>query len=448
MTNLHRIPGTFLENENAEGNRRNVGLEGNLTGVRSAFPVFERTVHGGERLVYLDSAATSQKPKAVIEAVSKYFSQYAANVHRGVYSLSQEATDAYEAVRKTVADFLGVKPSEKGDFPEIIFTSGTTESINLVAHSWGRLNLHTGDEVVVTRAEHHANFVPWQQLAIEKKLRFTIIELDLTGRPDSSQWKEAMSRGPKLVAFTALSNVLGILNPVEELSSAAKKAGAVVLVDAAQWAAHLPIAMDSWKSVDFLAFSSHKCLGPTGTGVLFARKRVHAQMQPYQMGGDMIRRVDDYDTSFAEAPACFEAGTPAVAEVIGMGAALQYLQKMGMDAVRQHEQGLLKEFAERVEGWESFEWIGPSVKAVPLTERSGVVSFSIRGVHPHDLATFLDMRGICIRAGHLCAQPLLRKLETTAVNRASFYVYNTKEDVIALVEGLKAAEEYFGKRKK
>jgi cysteine desulfurase/selenocysteine lyase len=403
--------------------------------IRSDFPILAREVRG-KPLIYLDNGATTQKPLAVIEAQAKVYRELNANVHRGVHLLSQESTDAYEKSRRKIAQHIGVK-----DEAEIIFVRGTTEAINLVASSWGEKFFQAGDEVVVSRLEHHSNFVPWQSLAKRKQGKFTIweIESDLTLSLD--RLETILKSGKvKLVAFTAMSNVLGLITPVEEISKLAKKYGAVVLVDAAQAMGHFPVSLAKWKDVDFVAFSAHKIYGPTGIGVLWGKRKLLESMPPYQFGGDMILQVGDQETSWNELPWKFEAGTPNYGDSIAFGAALDYLGALGMAKIHEYETELVQYARAQLEAIPGVRVLAPKDPAI----HGGALSFLSGTVHPHDLATFLDTEGIAIRAGHHCAQPLMRKLEVIATNRASFAFYNTKAEASALAGAVRKAMEYFG----
>lgn len=384
-------------------------------------------------LHYLDSAATSQKPRAVLDAMIEYYTCDNANPHRGAYALSARATDRYREARERIARFVGVR-----DAARLIFTRGTTESLNLVATAWGAANVHEGDEIVVTGLEHHANFVPWQQIAIATGAVLRIVNVTHDGRIDIGHFSSLVGPNTKVVAFSHVSNALGTINPVEELAAIARHAGAIVVVDGAQAAPHLPLAIDSL-DVDFYAFSGHKMLGPMGCGVLVGRRELLEVMPPYQTGGDMIEFVGDDCTTWNVLPHKFEAGTPNVADAIGLAAACDYLDSLGMRAVHEHERALTALASERVAAIDDVRVYGP-----PAAERSGVVSFTVGEIHPHDLATILDEAGVCIRAGHHCAQPLMRRLDVPATARASFYVYNTEADVDALVAGIERAREVFG----
>jgi len=384
-------------------------------------------------LHYLDSAATSQKPRAVLDAMMDYYTHDNANPHRGAYALSARATECYHRARERVARFVGVH-----DIDRLVFTRGTTESLNLVASAWGRANVGRGDEIVVTGLEHHANFVPWQQVANEVGAKLVICRLTADGRVDVDHFRSVVGARTKIAAFSHVSNALGTINPVAELSAIARRAGAVVVIDGAQAAPHLPLVLDDL-DVDFYAFSGHKMLGPMGCGVLVGRRELLETMPPYQTGGDMIEFVGDDRSSWNVLPHKFEAGTPNVADAVGLAAACEYLDRVGMDAVRRHEQMITALANERLAAVPDVRIYGP-----PPADRSGVVSFTVGDIHPHDLATILDETGVCIRAGHHCAQPLMRRLNVPATARASFYLYSDESDVDALVAGVERAREVFG----
>jgi cysteine desulfurase/selenocysteine lyase len=384
-------------------------------------------------LHYLDSAATTQKPRAVLDAMVGYYAHDNANPHRGAYALSARATERYHEARTRVAQFVGVR-----DAARVIFTRGTTEALNLVAAAWGGANVSAGDEILVTALEHHANFVPWQQLAHRTGAMLKICDLTSDGRVDLDRWKALIGVRTKVVAVGHVSNALGTINPVAALSAAARRVGAVVVCDGAQAAPHLPLALDGL-DVDFYAFSGHKMLGPMGCGVLVGNRELLERMPPYQTGGDMIEFVGDERTTWNVLPHKFEAGTPNVGDAVGLAAACDYLAGMGMERVREHEHSLMALATERLSPLPAVRVLGP-----PPADRSGVVSFTVAGVHPHDLSTILDESGVCIRAGHHCAQPLMRRLDVPATARASFYIYNTAADVDALVAGVERAREIFG----
>ncbi len=405
-----------------------------LAKVRADFPILAREIHGSP-LVYLDSAATSQKPQAVIDAIVNFYRYTNANVHRGVYALSAQATDLYEGVRGKVARFIGVDSNE-----EIIFTRNATESINLVAQSWGEANLKAGDEVLLSEMEHHSNLVPWFLLARKTGAVIRYLPIRPDGTLAMEQWEERFTVRTRLVAISHTSNVVGTINPIADIASLAHRAGALILVDAAQGAPHCPIDVQAL-DVDFLALSSHKMLGPTGVGVLYARRELLERMEPVLGGGDMIRSVKFSGATWNDLPWKFEAGTPNIADVIGFGAAIDYLTSLGMDNVRRHEIELTDYALAEMSKLEGLEIYGPP----DSSKRAGVISFNDAGIHPHDLATILDRRGIAIRAGHHCAQPLLDRLGQTATARASFYVYNGRDDVESLVEGVRAARKFMGR---
>ena len=385
-------------------------------------------------LVYLDSAATSQKPRTVIDAISSVYEHDNANPHRGAYALSVRATERYHAARERVARFLGVSDSRG-----LIFTRGTTESLNLVASSWGRRNVEAGDEIVVTASEHHANFVPWQQLALERGARLRICELDERGRIDPERLATLLGPRTRVVAFHHVSNVMGDIAPVREIAELARSVGALAVCDGAQAVPHLAVDFDAL-GVDFYAFSGHKMCGPMGIGALIGRRDLLEAMPPYMMGGDMIEFVHDEDSSWNVLPHKFEAGTPNVSGAVGLAAAVDYLDALGLDRVHTHERELVNEACARLGSIDDVVIHGPP----PGEERSGVVSFSVADIHPHDLSSILDARRVCIRAGHHCAQPLMRRLGVAATARASFYVYNGSADIDALVAGVQNAKELFG----
>jgi cysteine desulfurase/selenocysteine lyase len=385
------------------------------------------------RLHYLDSAATSQKPRAVLDAMLYYYTHDNANPHRGAYALSARATQRYHAARERVARFVGVRDSTR-----LIFTRGTTESLNLVASAWGRANVRSGDEIVLTGLEHHANFVPWQQLARDVGAVLRIARLTADGHIDLEHFASLVGPRTKVVAFSHVSNALGTINPVAELSAIARRVGAVVVCDGAQAAPHLPLSLDDL-DVDFYAFSGHKMLGPMGCGVLVGRRDLLEAMPPYQTGGDMIEYVGDERSTWNVLPHKFEAGTPNVGDAVGLAAACEYLDAVGMRVVREHEQALTELASERLGAVPDVRIYGPEPRS-----RSGVVSFTVGDIHPHDLATILDEMNVCVRAGHHCAQPLMRRLNVPATARASFYIYNTESDIDALVAGVERAREIFG----
>ncbi|MCX8025732.1 MAG: cysteine desulfurase [Thermanaerothrix sp.] len=401
--------------------------------IRADFPILQREVRPGVKLVYLDSTATAQKPLAVIEAMDKYYRWSNANIHRGVHTLGEEATALYEAARQRVARFINARKAR-----EIVFTRNTTEAINLVAYSWGRNLLNPGDLIVLTEMEHHSNLVPWQILAAEKNLRLEFVPITEEGYLDLTTYQRLLDQHPRLVAFTHMSNVLGTINPVAQMTELAHQAGALVLVDGAQSVPHLHIDVQAL-DVDFLAFSAHKMLGPTGIGVLYAREALLEQMPPFLGGGDMIKKVQLRSFVPNEIPYKFEAGTPAIAEAVGLATAINYLEDIGMEAIAAHERELVAYALETLATIPGLKIYGP-----PAEHRGGVVAFSMEGVHPHDVAQILDREGIAVRAGHHCAMPLHEKLGLVATTRASFYLYNTFEEVDRLVEALRKVQTIFG----
>ena len=399
--------------------------------VRRDFPILKREVNG-RPLVYLDNAATSQKPRQVIEALTDYYERHNANVHRGSHRLAEEATAAYEAAREKVARFLAV-PDTTG----LIFTRGTTESINLVAYAWGRKNLKEGDEIVLTVAEHHSNLVPWQLAAQATGARLRFIPIREDGTLDMREAERLVGSRTKLVGCIHASNVLATINPVRELAALAHEAGALMLVDGAQSAPHLPVDVREL-GCDFFACSGHKMLGPTGVGMLWGRPEILDGMDPFLAGGEMIREVYLDHSTWNELPYKFEAGTMNIAQAIGLGSAVDYLNDLGMEEVREHEKRLGGYAYRRLSGVEGITLYGPE------KDRTGIVSFSLPDVHPHDLAQLLDEEGIAIRSGHHCTQPLMRCLGAVATSRASFYLYNTEKEVDALVEAIVRSREFFG----
>ena len=399
---------------------------------RADFPILA----ANPGLHYLDSAATSQKPRSVLDAIRDYYEHDNANPHRGAYDLSARATQRYHAARERVARFIGL-----ADADTLIFLRGTTEALNLVANAWGRVNVGRGEEIVVTGMEHHANFVPWQQLAIEKAASLRICELTDEGSVDLTRLRSLLSVKTKVVAFPHVSNALGTINPVRDIVDlvARHAPNAITVCDGAQSVPHMAVRVDEL-GVDFFAFSGHKMLGPMGSGGLAGRRELLERMPPYQMGGDMIEFVGDDRTTWNVLPHKFEAGTPSVADAIGLAAACDYLDAMGMEGVRAHELALLEVMTRRLGAIPDAKLYGPR----DLTARSGVVSFNVGDIHPHDLSTVLDQHGVCIRAGHHCAQPLMRRLSVAATARASVYVYNDESDVDALIDGIEAARKLFG----
>lgn len=387
----------------------------------------------GKSLVYLDSAASSQIPKQVAEAMSQYYATSHSNVHRGVHTLGERATSAYEGAREKVARFLNAPKVEN-----IVFTRGTTESINLVAYAYGLHKLQAGDGIVVTLLEHHSNLVPWQQIAKIKGAKLYMVELTEEGHLNLEQYRSFLKQGNiKIVAVTQASNVLGTVTPTKQIVQEAHAAGAVVVVDAAQSAPHMAIDVQDLDA-DFLAASGHKMLGPTGIGFLYGKSELLDDMEPFQMGGSMIGLVDYYESNWAEVPAKFEAGTPNIVGAVGLAAAIDYLNALGMENVHQHEQQLLAYAWDRLSQVEGIELYGPR------QPRTGLIAFNIDDTHPHDVSTVLDAEGVAVRAGHHCAQPLHKWLHTAATNRASFYIYNDEQDIDRLVAALQKVKEMFG----
>jgi cysteine desulfurase/selenocysteine lyase len=404
-----------------------------LPDVRVDFPILTREFDG-RPLVYLDSAATAQKPRVVIDAVAEHLAQHNANVHRGVYALAQEADAAYEGARARVAAFVGA------DRATTIFTKNVTEAINLVAYAWGRANVGPGDAVLTTQMEHHANIVPWQVLCRERGASLRYLEVDEHGHLSPGQLDAELRRGDvRLVAFTHVSNVLGTINPVREMAARVRAAGVVSLVDGAQAVPHMPVDVAD-VGADFYAWTGHKALGPTGIGVLHGRRELLESMEPFLTGGDMIASVDFDGATWNELPYKFEAGTPMVAEAVGLGVAVDYLAGLGMERVRAHELWLTGYLLERLNEIPGLRLVGPA----RASERGGLASFTIDGMHPHDVAELADRGGVCIRAGHHCAQPLMRCLGVAATARASVGIYNTPAEVDALIDALRAGREVFG----
>jgi cysteine desulfurase/selenocysteine lyase len=400
--------------------------------VRGQFPVLSREIKPGVPLIYLDSAATSQKPRQVIEAMSTYYERSNANIHRGIHQLAEEATVSFESAREKVAQFIGVQSAR-----EVIFTRNTTEAINLVAHSWARPNLKKGDLIVLTEMEHHSNIVPWQILAQERGIRLAFVNVTEDGLLDLNSFHELLGEKPRLVAFMHMSNMLGTVNPVKEMTRLSHEAGAVVLIDGAQAVPHLPVNVGDI-GADFYAFSAHKMCGPTGIGVLYGKEDLLQEMPPFLGGGDMIKRVQLNSFTTNDLPYKFEAGTPPIAEGIGLGAAIDFLNSIGMDAIHQHEKLLIGRMLDRLDEVPGIQVYGPSAD-----HKGGVASFSFVGIHPHDVAQILDSQGIAVRAGHHCAMPIHEKFGLPATTRASFYLYNTVEEVDSLIEGLYKVKEIF-----
>lgn len=401
--------------------------------LRDDFPILKREVHPGVPLVYLDSTATSQKPLAVIQAMDNFYRLNNANIHRGVHTLAEESTAMYEDARQKIADFIGASSSS-----EVIYTRNTSESINLLAYSWGRKNLESGDVVILTEMEHHSNLVPWQMLAAEKNIRLEFIPVDSDYLLDLDVYRDLLLLEPKLVSFTHMSNVLGTINPAEEITRMAHEAGALVLIDGAQSVPHFKVNVKEL-GADFLAFSAHKMVGPTGIGVLWGKESLLDSMPPFMGGGDMIKKVFLRSFVANDLPHKFEAGTPAIAEAVGFGAAVDYLSQVGMDEIAAHEQEITTYALDRLSEVPGLRVYGPVVE-----QKGGVVSFTMEGVHPHDVAQILDTEGVAVRAGHHCAMPLHEKLNLPATTRASFYLYSTLEEVDRLANGLSSVIKMFG----
>ena len=405
-----------------------------LETIRKDFPILQRKVRDNKTLVYLDNASTSQKPIQVIDAINDYYKNQNANIHRAVYALAEEATEAYENTRTKIAKFLNVQKRE-----EIIFVRGTTEAINLVAYSWGRQNVNKDDIIVTTEYEHHSNIVPWQLLTKEKGAKLEYIGIDDNGELILDQLDSYLATGKvKLVTFSQMSNVLGTITNTDEIIKRCKKAGVKTLIDGAQSVPHMKVDL-SKLGCDFFAFSAHKMLGPTVVGVLWVRKEVLETMQPFHGGGDMIREVHKYETTWNDLPYKFEAGTPNIADVIGFSAAIDYLNKIGMDNIRNHEIELTKYALDKMSKVKGITIYGPK----DIAKRGGVISFNFHDVHPHDVATIIDKDGVAVRSGHHCAQVLMERLDVAATNRASFYVYNTKQEIDALIGSLNKVAEVF-----
>lgn len=404
----------------------------NVQNVREQFPILDQEVNGSP-LVYLDNAATAQKPRSVIEALEDYYRRYNSNVHRGVHTLSSVATDGYEGARDKVQTFINA-----GQREEIVFTRGTTTAINTVAASYGRANLQQGDEIVLTPMEHHSNLIPWQQVAKATGAELKYIPLQPDGTVSVESARSTISERTKIVAMVHVSNVLGTMNPIKEVTKIAHENEAVMVVDGAQSTPHTPVDVQDL-DCDFFAFSAHKMCGPTGIGVLYGKKALLEDMEPFEFGGEMIDEVGLYDATWKEVPHKFEGGTPIIAGAIGLNAAIDFLNDIGLDNIKTHEQQLAQYAMDQLAAHDDIEVYGP-----PANERAGIITFNIQGVHPHDTATVLDTKGVAIRAGHHCARPLMNWLDVAATARASFYLYNTEADVDALVDALVTTKEYFG----
>lgn len=401
--------------------------------LRNDFPILNREIRPGTKLIYLDSTATAQKPQMVIDAMNQYYEMNNANIHRGIHQLAEEATAMYELAREKIAKFINAR-----SFKEIIYTRNTTESINLVSQTWGRKNLNAGDLIILTEMEHHSNLVPWQILAEEKDLELDFIPVLETGELDLFAFENLLNKKPKLVAFSHMSNVLGTINPAKEIISKAHEVGAVVLVDGAQSAPHFSVDVRDLNA-DFYAFSAHKMLGPTGIGVLYGKENLLQNMPPFLGGGDMIKKVMLRSFKPNDLPHKFEAGTPAIAEAVGFGAAIDYLSAIGMENIAAHEKEITDYALAKLQTVDNLKIFCPKIP-----KRGGVISFEMGFIHPHDVAQVLDHYGIAVRAGHHCAMPLHEKFGIPATSRASFYLYNNKEEVDLLVIGLQHVNEMFG----
>ena len=408
--------------------------ESSFENIRKDFPILTRTVRDNKPLVYLDNASTTQKPNQVIDAITDYYRNHNANIHRAVYALAEESTEAYESARDKIAKFVNIKNRQ-----ELIFVRGTTEAINLVAYAWGRPHINEGDIIVTTEYEHHSNIVPWQLLTQEKRAKLEYIGMDDDGQLILDDLDKYLATGKvKLVTFSLMSNVLGTITDAEKIIAKCKAAGVPTLIDGAHAVPHMKVDLDTL-GCDFFAFSGHKMLAPTGIGVLWVKKSVLQTMNPFHGGGDMIREVHKYETTWNDLPYKFEAGTPNIADVIGFGAAIDYLTKIGMDNVRQHEIELTKYAIEEFGKVPGLKIYGTK----DITKRGGVISFNFADVHPHDVAQLIDEQGIALRSGHHCAQVLMERLDVAATSRASFYIYNTKSDVDALIDSLKSVAKVF-----
>jgi cysteine desulfurase/selenocysteine lyase len=404
----------------------------NISDIRAQFPILDQEVNE-KPLVYLDSSATSQKPLQVIEAVEKYYREINSNVHRGVHTLGTRATDAYEGAREKVRKFINAKSIQ-----EVIFTRGTTTSLNTVAASYAAANLTQGDEIVITYMEHHSNIIPWQQVARRTGAQLKYIPLQEDGTISLDDVRATITANTKVVSVMQVSNVLGVINPVKEIAQIAHENGAIMVVDGAQSAPHMKIDVQDL-DCDFLAFSGHKMCGPTGIGVLYGKKHLLENMEPIEFGGEMIDFVQLQESTWKELPWKFEAGTPIIAGAIGLGAAIDFLNEVGLDQIAEHEHRLVAYALEKMSAVEGMTIYGP----LDAAKRAGLITFNLSDVHPHDVATVLDAEGIAVRAGHHCAQPLMRWLKASATARASFYLYNTEDDIDKLVEGLVKTKEYF-----
>ncbi len=418
--------------ERKTGRRCQNGCNLDIAGIRTDFPILTRKINGHD-LIYFDSAATTQKPQSVIDAITEYYSLHNANVHRGIHTLSDEATTAYENTRRKIAAFINC------DYEEVIYTRNATEALNTIAFSYGRKNVKPGDRIVITQMEHHANHVPWLVLAKEIGAELVYIPIASDGYLDLSHIHDIIDRRTRIVSVTHMSNVLGTINPIAEIAALAHKVGAIMVVDGAQSVPHLPVNVQELDA-DFMAFSAHKMLGPTGLGVLYGKRELLQAMPPFEFGGEMIRKVTFEDVTWNDLPHKFEAGTPHIAGAYAFGAALDYLNTLGMTNIRAHEIELTRYTLEKLAELDFIKVFGPT----DANHRGGAVTFNDVNIHPHDLSTFLDTRGIAVRAGHHCAQPLHRLLGTVATTRASFHVYNTKTEVDIFIEALKESQRYFG----
>ena len=416
--------------KNGKLKKKPAGL--NVEKIREDFPILGREVHPGKPLVYLDNAATSQKPQVVIDRLSEYYAEYNANVHRGIHVLSEEATDAYERAREKIQHFIHAESSQN-----IVYTKGATESINLVANAWGRKFLEPGDEILVSYMEHHSNLVPWQLVAAATGARIRGIELTKDGHLDLEHLETLFNEKTKLVAVTQMSNVLGTINPVRDIAEMAHRAGALMLVDGAQGAAHMPTDVRQM-DCDFYVFSGHKMCGPTGVGVLYAKSDLLEAMDPFMGGGEMIEEVHLDASTYKDPPWKFEAGTPNIAQAIGLGYAIDYIRNIGMDVIHAHESDLMNYAMQRMRYFDDITVFGP------LGTRGGIVSFTMEGTHPHDIATIVDQEGVALRAGHHCAQPLMRKLQVGSTARISIYFYNTTDEIDKFLSALTQVREIFG----
>jgi cysteine desulfurase/selenocysteine lyase len=400
--------------------------------IRSHFPILHQEING-HPLVYLDSGATSQKPTQVIDAIKNYYELENSNVHRGVHTLGNRATDSYEGAREKVRKFINAKSTK-----EVIFTRGTTTSLNTVARSYGLANVKEGDEIVITYMEHHSNIIPWQQLAKETGATLKYIDLEADGTLSLENVRATITDKTKIVSVVYVSNVLGTMNPIKEITQIAHEHGAIMVVDGAQASPHIKLDVQAL-DCDFLAFSGHKMCGPTGIGVLYGKQALLEKMEPIEFGGEMIDFVGLYESTWKELPWKFEGGTPIIAGAIGLGAAIDFLEEIGLDEIEKHEHELAAYAMDKMSAIDGLTIYGPT----DPSKRAGIITFNLNDVHPHDLATVLDMNGIAVRAGHHCAQPLMKWLQVSATARASFYLYNTKEDIDSLIAGLRTAKEYF-----